>query len=255
MEHAIEKVFGQNEIETFDFSYKIFKNCSFIKSTIKSKDFSNSVFLNCHFTSCEFIDCNFQSTVFKNLGSWYDCTFKSNNFLKTVIGNIKIEKLMFSTNNFNKTLFDGTEMSAVVFDGKIDSSWFYGVSSAESLYARDFFIIKKLKPLKKPSINFEGAELNDVVFSRGLDLSNIKFPDKSHLKTVINPLQFFDSFLNKCRRIFSDKESKDFCREFIDRSLFNTDSQGMPMLLIDLKTFDESRDTRVQRIVELLKAS
>lgn len=255
MEYAIEKVFGQETIATFDFSYKIFKNCSFVNSKITAKDFSNSVFQNCHFVSCKFIDCNFQSAVFQNLGLWYDCKFTSNNFSKTVIGNIKIEQLHFSSNNFNKTTFDGTELVDVVFEGKIESSWFYGISTGESLYAMDFFVIKKFKPLKTPFIDFEGAELNDVVFSRRLDLSKIKLPDKSHLKTVMNPMHFFDDFLNECRKVFPDKESKYFCKEFIHRSLFTTDNQGMPMLLIDLNTFDESSDSRVQRIVELLKAS
>ncbi|RKE57059.1 pentapeptide repeat-containing protein [Sphingobacterium detergens] len=255
MEHAIERVFEQDTIETFDFSYKVFKNCFFVNSTITAKDFGHSVFWNCHFVSCEFIDCDFQSAVFQNLGLWYDCTFKSNNFSKTVIGNIKIEKLVFSTNNFNKTTFDGTDLAEVVFEGKIDSSWFYGISSAESLYAMDFFIIRKFKPLKTPFIDFGGAELNDVVFSRGLDLSNIKFPAKSHLKMVVNPSLFFNGLLNKCKKIFPDKESMDFCRQFVEQSLFKMDSHGMPILVIDLNTFYTSGDVRVQRIVELLKAS
>lgn len=254
MEHAIEKTFEQEEIVTFDFSYKIFKNCSFANSTITAKDFSNSIFQNCHFVSCTFIDCNFQSAVFNNLGLWHDCLFKTSNFSRTIIGNIKIEKLRFCNNNFDKTTFDGTELTDVVFEGTINSSWFYGISSSESLYATDFFILKRVKPLKTPLIDFQGAELNDVVFSRGLDLSGTKFPVKNHLKIVVDPTDFFKGFFEKYKKIVRDKESRDFCKQFLAQSLFQVDSRGMPILLIDLNTFYVSEDVRVRHIVDLLKA-
>lgn len=254
MEYAIEKIFDQKLINTFDFSYKVFKNCSFFDCTIINKNFTNSIFQNCHFSHSKIVDCNFQYAVFENSGKWNDSTFEDNNFSKSVIGNLKIEKTTFFNNYFNRTTFDGTELEKVIFDGKITSSWFYGIPLGEKLNSFDLFFIKKSKPLRTPSIDFQNAELSDVTFSRGLNLSYTKFPNQSHLEVISNPSEFFKKFLKKSEEIFSDPESRSFCKELIDDVLFKPSDRSMPIILIDFNALNSiHNNSRSRRIIELLR--
>lgn len=257
MEYAIERTFEQDSINIFDFSYKIFKNCSFANCTLTEKDFTNSIFHNCQFVHCKIKDCTFQSAIFQDGGLWQACILESNNFSKAIIGNVKIENSTFIDNHINKTIFDGTDLTKIIFFGKITSSWFYGTPigmSSDSIHFLPFF--RKFKPLKTPIIDFENADLSDVVFSRGLNLSSVKFPDQSHLKLVHNPVQFFGSFLKNTKKIFLDSETREFCKELVNTTLFRPSDREMPIVLIDFSIFNSKlNNERIQIIVELLKKS
>ncbi|WP_336829682.1 pentapeptide repeat-containing protein [Sphingobacterium multivorum] len=249
------KIFQQSEIESFEFNHKVLKNCSFIDCKIKGKSFMNSMFRDCKFIRCTFVDCNFQSVVFQESGLWMESTFEANDFSKAIIGNLKIEKSSFLYNTFDKTTFDGTNLIHVVFKGKISSSWFYGIPFTEDLYSTNLFILKKAKPLKTPLVNFGHAELKDVIFSRGLDLSSTVFPNQEHLKIINNPRRFFNSFLKRSREVFTDNESLVFCRDLVDNVLYKPENRGMPVILVDLNQFYPSlNENRDRLIVDLLKA-
>ncbi|GGH14651.1 pentapeptide repeat-containing protein [Sphingobacterium alkalisoli] len=256
MSDIIKSIFEHQQLKNFDFGSKVLKNCSFTNCTLEGGSFANSKFLNCRFIKCKITNCNFHSSVFLNSGNWFDSIFESNNFSKVTVGNVEIEKVVFLNNNYKETTFDGANLIDIVFEGEITSSWFYGISYAENLYYRNWLLKNKPKPLKKPVINLEKALLNDVIFSRGLDLSQTIFPEQDNLLVISKPKHFFESFLLKCTEIFSDANSIDFCKELVDKVLFRPDSRGMPIVLIDLNIFYPSlNQERDKIIVELLKGN
>lgn len=222
--------------------------------TIEEKSLVNAVFQNCKFIRCKIRACDMRLTVFRDSGLWSACIIESNDFTKTIIGDVKIEKTIFSDNRFEKVTFDGTELKDVTFKGSVKSVWFYGIPQAKDLYKQILFF-KKASSFKTPTINFEQAYLDDVVFSRGLDLSKTIFPHQKNLKLVHQPKNFFLRFLKKTKEVFSDEESVQFCTYLVDNVLYRPDQQGMPIVLLDLGQFYSSANVdRDQRIVELLMA-
>lgn len=246
----------QNIIDDLDCVNVEFKNCTFINCEIKNKKITNSRFTNCKFINCTFQNCSFFFSVLQKPGTINGCIFKENDFSKTIIGELKIEKTSFLNNKFKETSFDGTEFENVLFEGNISSSWFYGVPYADQLYFTNIFFKKKNKDLKIPIIDFKNAILNDVTFSRGLDLSHVVFPQQDSLLIISNPQHFFDSFLSKCKIAFQDKDSFAFCKNMVDRVWFNKDVHNMPIVLVDLSIFNPSlNEIRDNKIIELLKAT
>lgn len=256
MAYEIERKFEQKSIEHFDFSYKIFKNCFFEDCKVENKDFTNSIFQNCRFTRCEFKNCNFQSASFQKSGKWINCSFTRCDFSKVIIDNLKVDTVAFSNNYINKTVFNGTELIDVVFEGKLSSSWFFGIPQKESLYAVSFFAYKKAKALSVPTINFEKALLQDVVFSRSLDLSKTKFPEHEQLIIIKNPSKFFANFLTKVKQVFADASRRNYCKELVDNFLFTSDRHNMPIIVVDLDSLNLSQDNMQNRlIIDLLKGN
>ncbi len=256
MGYEIERKFEQKSIEHFDFSYKIFKNCFFEDCKVENKDFTNSIFQNCRFTRCEFKNCNFQSASFQKSGKWTNCSFTCCDFSKVVIDNLQVDTVIFSDNYINKTVFNGTELIDVVFEGKINSSWFFGIPQKESLYAVSFFAYKKAKALSVPTINFEKALLQDVIFSRCLDLTKTKFPEHDQLIIIKNPSKFFTNFLAKVKQVFGDAARRNYCKDMVYNLLYSPDRHNMPIIVVDLNSLNLSQDNmRDMLIIELLKGN
>ncbi|WP_153846086.1 pentapeptide repeat-containing protein [Sphingobacterium paramultivorum] len=256
MKIVSRKKIEQNIIDNLDCVNVEFKNCTFINCEIKDKKISNSRFTNCNFISCIFQNCSFFFSVLQKSGIINDCIFKENDFSKAIVGELKIEKTSFLNNKFKETSFDGTEFENVLFEGNISSSWFYGVPYADQLYSKNIFFSKKMKDLKMPIIDFKNAILDDVTFSRGLNLSHVVFPKQDNLLIISNPQHFFDSFLSKSRIAFQDNDSFHFCQNMVDKVWFNKDVQNMPIVLVDLSIFNPSlNEIRDNKIIELLKST
>jgi len=254
MGYEIERKFEQKSIDQFDFNYKIFKNCYFEDCKVENKDFANSIFKNCHFIRCEFKNCNFQSASFQKSGKLSNCLFIDCDLSKVTIENLKVATAIFSNNYIHKTVFNGTELKNVVFEGIISSSWFFGIPKRERLYAINFFAYKKARALSLPTINFEKALLQDVVFSRCLDLSKTKFPEHEQLIVISNPSKFFANFLVNVKQVFSDAAPRNYCKELVDNFLFTPDRHSMPIVVVDLNSLNLSPHNMQDRlIIKLLK--
>ena len=166
------------KISNVDFSYSNFQsawieNCRFENSLMKKIDFSNITEKSNSFNSVLFSESRFKKSYLGYDGSKFNsCELTKVNFSGTSFIRPEFDNCVFSNSKLNGIDFNGSSFNECIFSGELKNVWFRGG------FPSDFYIKEFGQPRKNEMINvsFKDANLYDVHFSNGCDLSSVKLP-------------------------------------------------------------------------------
>lgn len=246
--------FSYSNLSYLEFDECSVENCYFEDATMRSlqitaSGFSNIIFRNVDFTgsflnsnirdnggfyrNVEFINCNLKSTSF-SLPVIQDCVFK----------NCKIDEVQF----------DGSRLENVVFIGELRSAWFNG----HSIYCNKpvLGILKKFDPKNYPNkmqnVDFSRAELTDVTFSHGVDLSQCIFPVGSQYIYISNQSRIYQE-LKRQIGVDNEIDEKAKALRLLDNVFFKELKLGQNQNLLNTEYKLWKDDPLSQKIFTLIR--
>jgi uncharacterized protein YjbI with pentapeptide repeats len=193
--------FSGANLERGWFTKCIFTNCLFEKTKMEAVTLEAMQWSNCRFINASLRDSSIGMRIGKNSGSIHNCVFTKTNLSYTSFNFPLITDTIFDHCKIHETNFDSSRFTNCVFKGKLSLCFFCGHSWHWSPgWFRPFSIDYKKFPNPMMNVDFTEAELGDVNFSHGIDLSHCKFSLTENQVLVKNTAEVF----SKVRKIIAD---------------------------------------------------
>jgi uncharacterized protein YjbI with pentapeptide repeats len=200
--------FENIELDNIDLSYCRLRNSRWTKCTFNDVIFSEAdlkdtrtwgcTFRNVSFRKADLSDSNLGGHIKGKTNSYMNVDFGYADLRNTSYSFPLFQDCDFSFANINSVDFNGSRFKNCRFAGTLDSTIFRGYSAIGESYQR--FSGRKHRNLME-NVDFSRAELRGVLFTHGIDLSSVLFPDDdSHL--VLNNQR---ATFKRARRIIEDK--------------------------------------------------
>lgn len=225
-------------IENIDFSYadisygllqeSMVTNCLFKDTIAKEMDIYASDFERCTFERTNFAYSFMNKNVADNAGSFKNCKFLKTNLKETIFSFPVIDNCIFEDCKLYGADFDGSRMRNVTFVGEVDSPFMGGYSwtAQKSL----FWIFNKIDPKNYPNqmqnIDFTRANIKDIMFQNGIDLSGCKFPTNGDFIMVKNVSKLFPKLRDFILKNWEGEELEQGL-SLVDNLYFGPKKQGM----------------------------
>jgi uncharacterized protein YjbI with pentapeptide repeats len=222
-----------------------FENCVFIGG-----DFSDTSDHGSMFDRCVFAKCKFKLAALGYDGSQFrNCTFKESNFQRTNFIRAEFVNTEFLQCRLKGIDFNASSFENCNFEGLLNDVWFRGTFPLES----DSQHFGQPKINKMLNVSFENAELRNLTFSNGCDLSSVKIKNNGRYFKYGNWYQRL-RLLEKESATWSDENQKSNVARFVRVFSVHAQTQDWEILsLADLEEFYGGAHV-AQRIVDCLNS-
>ena len=154
--------------------YSWLEACAFENVRFNYTDMSGIADHGNTFRGCRFEKTNFREGCLGYRGSKYHrCLFVGANFTKTAFIRVEFDDCEFIDCKLKGVDFNASSFVRCSFIGVLEEVWFRGGYALPS-DVREFGTARRNEML---NVSFEMAELRDVTFSNGCDLTSVKLPE------------------------------------------------------------------------------
>lgn len=220
-----------------------FENCFFDKTDFTdSSDHANT------FDQCVFLKCKFRLAVLGYNGSRFrNCIFKECGFQKTIFIRAEFVDTDFFNCRLNGVDFNASSFENCKFEGILENVWFRGTFPSE-LQLREF---GQPKSNKMENVSFENADLRDLTFSNGCDLSTVTIKKNGRYFKFDNWYKRLQ-FLSNEIELWDDESQRNEAEKFLKITMVHAPTQDWEILNLDDWEKYCGRQDIVQRIVNCL---
>jgi len=212
-----------------DFSYSWMETNRFDNCFFEKTDFSNTSDHGNIFRRCVFVNCNFKMSGIGDRGSGYqNCIFNKCNFQRAVFIRAEFVNTDFINCRLKGIDFNASSFENCKFVGLLDDVWFRGTFPSK-LDIEDFGQPKINKML---NVSFENADLRDLTFSDGCDLSTVTLKNNGKYFRYDRWLKRLQ-FLGKEIAYWEDERLRNEAARFVKVSLVHAQKQDWKILSLD----------------------
>jgi fluoroquinolone resistance protein len=220
-----------------------FENCVFVQA-----DFSDASDHGDTFERCVFLKCTFKLAVIGYDGSQFrNCLFRESGFQKTNFIRGEFVHTDFVNSRLRGIDFSASSFEDCNFEGLLDNVWFRG-TFAYGLQVKEFGQPKLNTML---NVSSENADLRNLTFSNGCDLSTVKVKNNGRYFKYDDWYQRLQ-FLSKEMELWDDQKQRNEAAKFLKVSMVHAATQDWEILnLDDWEDFYGGREV-ISKIVESL---
>lgn len=212
-----------------DFSSARMENNSFENCLFEKSDFTSATDHGNRFDDCIFVNCKFKHAILGYQGSNYrNCVFKECDFQRADFIRAEFVDTSFLNCRLKSIDFNASSFENCSFEGLLDDVWFRGTFAFES----DFLEFGQPKPNKMLNVSFEKADLKDITFSNGCDLSTVKIKDNGRYFKYDNWYQRLQ-FLAQEVELWDDERQRNDVAKFLKVSMVHAPTQDWEILSLD----------------------
>jgi len=190
--HRLE--FKRLDFESYDFSLAslngvMFSKCSFDRCLFQRTHLAPVLAYGCEFRNCRFVDCDLTGAVLggkvgRDSGRIIDTEFRGGKFVEVVFSFPVITGCLFGC-DIIRVDFDGSQLTDCRFMGKLDKVFFRRRTVDGVRFSRT------IPENKMENVDFSEADLLDVDFRGGVDLTKCIFPSKPGTFLVLDGPRVF----------------------------------------------------------------
>ncbi|MEP6848845.1 MAG: pentapeptide repeat-containing protein [Acidobacteriota bacterium] len=221
-------------LKDLDLSYVDFSNCwletnRFENCLFEKTDFSNASDHGNIFEYCVFVNCNFRMSAIGYDGSQFNnCIFNRCSFQRAIFTRAEFVNTEFLNCKLNGVDFNASSFENCKFVGLLDDVWFRGTFASQS--QTDHFGQPKINKMK--NVSFENADLKNLTFSNGCDLSTVTIKNNGRYFKYDNWYKRLQ-FLSKEIESWDDESQRNQAAKFLKISMVHAPTQDWEILSLD----------------------
>lgn len=231
-------------LQDVDLSYANLSYTSWYNCYFENVAFENSNLDQIHLTCCDFRSVVFHKAKLSNAflarnkgkraGSFVDVQFISSNLSKSRFDFPIMENCEFVDCKLKEIDFDGSRFKNCRFKGLFESGWINGYAIYASTGVLGIFntVNPKDFPNKMENVDFSEAELDDVLFQHGVDLTGCEFPSQNKYIIVKRLDKVYSKVTDVIERQW-EGENRRVGLEWINNVYYSDRKAGMPMDIIN----------------------
>lgn len=153
----------------------VFTNCLFEKTQMEQVRLEAMQIIDCQFINTRLNDSSIGMRNGNDSGLIKNTLFKKTDLRYTMYHFPEITDTVFDYCNLHEADFDGSRFTNCTFRGKLNKVWFRGYSHSWRPGFSIWWNRYKKFPNPMMNVDFTEADLDDVDFSQGIDLSHCRF--------------------------------------------------------------------------------